>query len=317
MTQCPSCHRPVATARPSCLYCGVALPPELVAAAQAAPPALPGEEPPPASSQAQASARTLLVLDLKRAAPETLGPALGLSSYQAGLLAKRGGFHLHRALEAARAEEEAARLLANDVAVVLVPEEEARVRPLRAIGGEWSEDTLTLRTEEVPAVVRPGELLLVVRGVITREYQPSFKRRRVSTARLEDGYRVHLHRVAEPRPLEIDAANFELGSSFAGSVRLELDAWVEAVGRDVPQDDEFRRLPPALGRAEDEPVGRLAAVGSLRARRAAHGTVRARRGASGAEAARDEPLLILDNVGQFRFYSGWRAAVERRRRDPR
>jgi hypothetical protein len=28
---------------------------------------------------------------------------------------------------------------------------------------------------------------------------------------------------------------------------------------------------------------------------------------------KDEPLAVLDNVAQFRFYSGWRAAVERRR----
>lgn len=314
MTLCPSCRRPVATARPTCLYCGVTLPPELVAAATSPPPALPGEDPPPSSGSAPASPRLLLVLDLTRASQEALARALGLPSYQAGLLAKRGGFHLHRALEASRAEEEAARLVAHDVAVVVVPEAEARVRPIRAIGAERSADALTLRTEEGPAVVRPGDLLLVVRGAVTREYQPSFRRHRVNTARLEEGYRVHLHRLVEPRPFEVDASNFELGSAFAGSVRLEIDACVEAVCQGAPLDDEFRRLPPALGPAEDEPVGRLAAVSSLRARGPSGSVARTRDGAPGAADGRAEPTSILDNVRQFRFYSGWRAAVERRRR---
>jgi len=315
MSHCPSCRRPVATSRPSCLYCGKALPPELVAAATPPLPAAGAEEPSPSSGGASERARLLLVLDLKEALPEALGRGLGMPSYQAGLLAKRGGFHLHRALEAPRAEEEAARLLAQDVAVVLVPEDEARVRPVRVTGGERSSGALNLRTEEGPAVVRPGELLLIVRGAITREYPPSSRRHRVNTARLEDGYRVHLHRLAEPRPLEIDAANFELGSAFAGSVRLELDSCVEAVGQGVPRDDEFRWFPPALGPAEDEPKGRLAAVGSLRARGASRGVVKVKGGVAGAPVSRVDVTSILDNVRQFRFYSGWRAAVERRRPD--
>jgi hypothetical protein len=313
MTRCPSCNRPVATARPSCLYCGVTLPPELVAAATRPSSALP-EEAPPSSGEAPAIERLLLVLDLAHSSREALARALALSSYQAGLLAKRGGFYFHRALDAPRAEEERARLAALDVGVVVVPEGEARMPPLRVIGGERSRDALALRTEKGPLVVRSSDLLLVVRGAITREYQSSFKRHRVNTARLDDGYRVHLHRSAEPRPLEIDAANFELGSAFAGSVRLEIDACLEAVGEGVPRDDDFRRLPAALGPAEDEPLGLLSAVGSLRARSHRGAIVKTGGVAAGARAGGAEPPAILDNVRQFRFYSGWRAAVERRLR---
>jgi hypothetical protein len=313
MTHCPSCQRPVATARPTCLYCGKELPPEVLAEAKAPVSELLDElsaEP----GEASTSARLLLVLDLRDASPDALAEALALPTYQAGLLAKRGGFHFHRALPPQRAEEERERLRAQGIGAVVVPETEARTPPVPVIGGERSTDALSLRSEKGPLVVRSGDLLLVVRGPITREYQPSFKRHRVNTARLDDGYRVHLHRLAEPRPLEIDVANFELGAAFAGSVRLEIDACLATVSEGVPQDDDFRRLPPALGPAEDEPRGPLSAVGSLRTRSRAGGLAKAGRGAARAPAAGPEPPAVLDNVLQFRFYSGWRAAVERRLR---
>jgi hypothetical protein len=60
-------------------------------------------------------------------------------------------------------------------------------------------------------------------------------------------------------------------------------------------DDGFRLLPPALGEAAEE-------AGSLATFRGARGAGLA----PGREAA-----IVLDNVAQFRFYSGWRAAIER------
>ena len=48
-------------------------------------------------------------------------------------------------------------------------------------------------------------LLIVVTGPITRQRQASAKRPKVATATLEEGWCVHLHRVADPRPIEIDA----------------------------------------------------------------------------------------------------------------
>jgi len=243
-----------------------------------------------------------VVLELEGASPGTLADALALPAYEAALLVRRGGYHLHRALEAAAAEEEAKHLATCGARVFVVPEAEARARPLRALGGERGEGVLTLRTEEEEVCLRRGGLLLVVQGPITREYQPSANRRRVDTARLDEGYRVHLHPrdpASPARPVEIDAATFEFGPALKGSGRIELDLWVEEILGGAPCDGGFRRLPPALGPAEPEPKGAVAAAGTLSL-------------ASRREGKREGAPVVLDNVAQFRFYSGWRAAVQRR-----
>lgn len=298
MALCPACRRPVAVARAACLYCGAALMPADVPAPPAAEPALPAPPPPP--GPAPWAGRELLIVDLAGAETGALAEALAVSPYEASLLVRRGGLHLHRACETEAARSEAARLAARGLRVVRVPESEARVRPRRAVGGARLEDRLALRTEEGLVEVRRGDVLLVVRGAIVREYQVSERRRKVSTARLEEGYRVHLHVASGgggdvPRPVECDAASFEFGFSVTGSARLELDAWVDAVAAGAARDDGFRRLPPALAPAAPEPRSALSAAGSLRG------------GRDG-----DAPV-VLDNSEQFRFYSGWRAAVERRR----
>jgi hypothetical protein len=240
------------------------------------------------------------VLDLAGVDVAALAQALDRPAYEARLLARRGGFHLHRILDPAEAEAEAERLAGRGVAALLVPEAEARVRPLRALGGERGDGSLALRTEEGPTEVRRGDVLLIVRGPIVREYLPSAKRRRVDTVRLDESYRVHLHRKSEPRPVEIDAAVCERGFSVTGSAHLEIDAWAEEVRGEAACDDGFRRLPPVLGPAEEEPKGALAAASSLG------------RAARGEGSGREEEPVLLDNAAQFRFYSGWRAAVQRR-----
>jgi len=292
MANCPSCRRPVAVARATCFYCGAPLPPGDVEEANASLP--PG--PPP-----DGGGRTLVVLDLAGVNAAALAQALDRPLFESGLFARRGGFHLHRILDPAAAAAEAERLVARGVVTLLLPEAEARVRPVRALGGERGDGSLALRTEEGPAEIRRGDVLLVVRGPIAREYQPAAKRRRVDTARLDEGYRVHLHRRHEPRPVEIDTAIFERGFSVTGSAHLEIDAWAEEVRGAAPCDDGFRHLPPALGPAEPEPRGALAAASSLALSSRAQGD------------GRDEGPIVLDNAAQFRFYSGWRAAVERRR----
>jgi hypothetical protein len=298
MALCPACRRPVAVARAACLYCGAALIPPAASAQAAAEPAFTAPTPP--AEPAPGAGRELVIVDLAGAEKGALADALAVSPYEASLLVRRGGLHLHRACEPGAACTEATRLAGHGLRVVRVPESEARVRPRRAVGGARRDDRLALRTEEGLVEVRRGEVLLVVRGAIVREYQPSDRRRKVSTARLEEGYRVHLHMASRgggdvPRPVECDAASFEFGFSVTGSARLELDAWVDAVAGGAARDDGFRRLPPALAPAAPEPRSALSAAGSLRG------------GRDG-----DAPV-VLDNAEQFRFYSGWRAAVERRR----
>jgi hypothetical protein len=280
----------VALARPTCFYCGAAL----EGAPQAAPPesaaTLAGAEP---------TTRVLVLLDLDGAEPDTLAEALGVSSYEAGLLARRGGLHLVRALEPDAAEAEAERLRAQGAAAWLVPEAEVRQPPLVCFAGERQGAALVLRTAHAPVTLERGDALLVVRGRVAREYQATAELRRITIASLEEGYRVQIHRRAETPALEIDALNFELGAAQSGSVRLEIDAWLDAVAGDAPRDDAFSRLGPVLGpEAPEKGGGALAAAGSLAAATRSGGGERGR--------------LVLDNVAQFRFYSGCLAAVRRR-----
>ncbi len=235
-----------------------------------------------------------MILDLADANPATLAGALGIPRYEAGLLARRGGLHLFRVLDAAAAEVEADRLGSLGVTALVVPEEAARVRPLRALGGRRTDEGLTLRTdEEGPLELRACDLLLVVNGPIVRERQTSFERRKVDSTRPDEGRRVHLHRASSPRPVEIDPDNFETGFSASGSARLEIDAWIAALDPHVPRDDGFRRLPPALAPAEPEPAGPIAAL--LAERRTPR---RARRNGDGPRRARPPrqrrsvPLLL-------------------------
>ena len=299
MESCPVCRRPLAMARTTCLYCGAPLEagPAAAEASTTGPP--PEEAGAPPALPADAVGRSLVVVEVEGASPGTLADALALPAYEVALLARRGGFHLHRVMGADAAEEEAKHLATLGARAFVVPEVEARVRPLRALGGERSEGVLTLRTEEEVVTLRRGELLLVVQGPIAREYQPAARRRRVDTARLDEGYRVHLHpRDAAARPVEIDAATFEFGPALKGSARIELDLWVEEILGGAPLDGGFRRLPPALGPAEPEPRGAVAAAGTL--------------GLASRGQGKQEGPVVLDNVAQFRFYSGWRAAVQRR-----
>jgi hypothetical protein len=302
MAECPSCRRPVAVARERCVYCGEPLPGHIVEELKPSPdrePAHPWSL--PRAAAPPAPDRSLLVLDLDAATTVELGAALELSAYEADLLARRGGFLLHRILRPEAAETERERLAAAGLRVEVVPESETRVPPCRAVGGERGQGSLTFRTDEGAITLRGEDLLLVVRGPIARQYQPSYRGRRVETASLDEGFRVHLHRLANPRPVEIDSSNFEFGASASGSSRLQLEYWLDEIGEGVPLDNEFRRLPPALGVAEPEPTqGPLAAASALgRARR--------------RDSRREGESVVLDNAAQFRFYSAWRAALERRR----
>jgi len=290
----------VALARPRCLYCGAELPADLVTGRD-----VPREEGPDPRAGGPTGGdvpfRTLVVVELASATAEALGRGLGVSAYEAGLLLRRGEPILHGLFEEGSALGEEKRLRAEGLTVQTLPESEVRVPPLRALGGERDGDRLRLRTEDADVTLERRDLLLVVRGPIARQYQPAYRHRRLGSAGLEEGYRVHLHRRFDPRAVEIDTASFEVGFAATGSVRLEVDAWVDAVAQGVPRDEGFRWLPPAFGVAEPEPRTALAAAARL---------TRAGRG-EGAGAGGES--VVLDNVHQFRFYSAWRAALVRRR----
>lgn len=300
---CPACGRPVALSRATCLYCGATLP-----SAARLPDRPPAEETGRILGERAAAGRELLVLELAGVEPGALARATGLSPYEAELLARRGGFQLYRALPAAQAAEAAERLAAERVPFVRVPEAEARVRPLRVTSGAVGASALLLRGESGRLELAAADLLIVVTGAIRREHPTRSDRRRVDTAGAEEGWLAHLHRLSGAQPVEVDADNFALDFAVAGAPRLELVAWIDALPDSVARDDAFRTLTPALAPAEPEARGPVSAASSLR-RRGAPSAARA----FGTQEPGEGPVL-LDNVAQFRFYSGWRAAVERRRR---
>jgi hypothetical protein len=280
----------VARAGPRCLYCGAEL-------GEAVPV---GEEPPDLSA-APVADRGLVVLRLTGAAPAALRDALGLSSYEAGQRSRRGGWELLRVTGREEAAAEVARLAGHGLRAVVVPETEVRAAAMPQLvrGGQAAAGQLDLHGAAGRWTVSSAALLLIVRGPIAREYQTSQEVKRVRTSGLEPGYRLHLHLRDERSPLELDPGDFAFGAEAGGgSSLLRLTDWVEAACRDTPVDDEFRRIPPALGAAAAG-AGPLAAAGALR-------------GSAGRARGRDE-LLILDNLAQFRFYSAWRGCVERRR----
>lgn len=291
---CPGCGRAAASSRPTCLYCGVALP------GQASALAAPVPAPPPPAPVAD---RAVLVLDLRQVDAGRLAEALGLAPYDARQRATSGGYQLHRALPEREAEAEAARLTAAGLPAIVVPPAEAaeRGRPVLVHGGGPQPEALALQTAEGPVLLRGPDVFLVVRGPITREYQPGAEVRRVRTATLEGGHRLHLHRRSSPRPLEVDPLAFDFGDEPLTSLSslLTVLEWIQALVPGAPTDDGFRRLTPALGPSTGPAGGRLAAASVLDATRVA--------------GPRDGPQP-LDNVGQFRAYSAWRAAVELRGR---
>jgi hypothetical protein len=297
MAQCPACTRPVAMSRPTCVYCGAALPKEAVDEAAAS-----AEAAFTPAASAAGPTRALLIVDFDRVSEAAAAETLGLSAFEAAQLLRRGGLQLHRIAEVAEAEAEAEALRRGSLQVTIVPEAEARTPVLAALGGSQQADGLRLRTENGPLTLREADLRLVVRGPIARTYQPSLQIRRLSTASLDGGYRIHLHRRRDPRPVELDPGNFEIGFAVTGSSLLEILGWLDAVAPGVPHDDGFRRLPPVMAPAAPDVSGVLAAAAPLR-----------RPSRTGLH--KDELPTILDNVAQFRFYSCWRAAVERRRRD--
>jgi hypothetical protein len=275
-------------ARPRCLYCGGPL--SAGAVAEAAKSALEVTAP---VAAAGGPARQLLVVDLRQATPAALVEGLGLGSFEAAQRTKRGGYSLEVVLEESAAQEEMKRLRAAGLRVVGIPEGALRLSPWRAASGSRDGSALRLRGEGAREV-RPGDVLLVVRGTIVREYRPVEKRRKIQTARLDPGYCFHLHLKAAPEVVEIDPFDlrFADGAPVAGSSLLEVRSWVDAVRADAPDDEAFLHLTPALGISQDEGRGAAQALGDP--------------GRVGKDAS-----PILDNLAQFRSYSGWRGAVER------
>ncbi len=233
----------------------------------------------------------LVVVTLEGVDAALLPAAFGISPYEAGQWARRGGYHLHRAVAAADAAAERERLAVQGIAAFTFDEAAVRAasEPEPARGGRFDGQALRVRTPGGSVDISGADLLLVVKGPITREHPPKENPRFARTATLDPGFRFHLHRRDQPRPVEIDPAAFDFGAHRAReSSLLEIAGWITALAAAAPVDDGFRRITPALAPA----AGAAGPADALR-----------------TSAAR--PPAILDNVAQFRFYSAWRGAVER------
>jgi hypothetical protein len=287
---CPRCGRPVAVARPQCLYCGAPVS-SLEATDRRAHPRPPAD----AAPGAPRLERVLLVVGLDGVEAERLRAAFSISPYEAEQWARRGGYHLHRSAAAEHASAERERLAAHGIPAFTF--DEATVRDAAegeaAMGGSFDGQRLRVRTGADTVEIAGTDLLLIVKGPITREHLPMETVRFARTATLEPGFRFHLHRREAARPLEIDPAAFDFGArrEREGSL-LEITGWVAALAESAPVDDGFRRVTPALAPA-GPPAGPAARLEEA-----------LRTGAAKAPTA-------MDNVTQFRFYSAWRGAVER------
>jgi hypothetical protein len=246
----------------------------------------------------------LIILDLDGIDPVRLSRALGVSAFEARQRARRGGLDLWRIVATADAARERERFSAEGLRAFELPEADVRAaaRPIVATGGRVDGSALSLRHEGGRCRLEGADVLLVVRGPVAREYAASPAARRPRLATLEGGYRIHIHRRADPCPVELDPGNFDFGQAVLGqSSLLTLLAWVEALTPTSPTDDRFRLLSPALAPARVEASGPVAAVTALSARNRVE------------DPGHEGGVTILDNLEQFRFYSAWRATLERHR----
>jgi hypothetical protein len=283
MSECPSCHRPASKSGARCLYCGGPLP-------NAA--ALPTEEP-------SAANRWLLVLDLQGATPRALSKNLELSRFAADQLARRGGFHLVSIGEAGEARSAVLRLESDGLSALVVSEKDVReaARPFQAFRGSFHRGALQASGPEGALEIGKAEALLLVRGEVVRARQAPLDLKRIEGGPLEPGLRIHLHRLSDPRPLELDPGDFESAEPpLTGSTLLEINRGLAELFPSLKEDTGFRHELPALAPQAPPEAGVSALAHGLR----------------GEGRGKNEPV-ILDNLTQFRFYSAWRGTVERRR----
>ncbi len=286
-------------AQARCLYCGAGLSAAAQESASAAAQALGVPGVPAAAKHLE---RGLVVFEALGIAAPLLARALGLTAYEADQRLRRGGAQLHRVLTLPEAEAEAARLVTLGVRALAIPEAETRAAetPRLALGGAAAAEALWLRFGDARLSVEAKDLLLIVRGPIVREYQArATARKTIRTATLEAGYRFHLYWREDPTPIEIDPWAFELGKGASGSSFLTLAGSIAVFAAGVPTDDGFRSLPPALAPETPAAAGAVRASEALLPKR---------------PTGRNQAAAILDNLRQFRAYSGWRGALQRRQR---
>ncbi len=291
---CPSCHRPVAMARPRCLYCGAALPSATVEAAQAA--AAEAPEAPPKSD------RVLLIVDMTGAEARAVSRALGLSAFEAAQRVRRGGPQIVRIADAAAASHEAERIAKEGLRVERVAEAAALEAARPGARGRRAPRRRRPRParERWKAPARAGR---------RRPRRQGTDHARVPDPRSQEGVRNRGAGAGIPLPRPPPLGPAPRGAGPRGLRVPDRRAPVVApapdrVDRgDHPRGAGGRRLPP-------DPSG----ARSRRKRTRAAGSGPPRRSAGRHRGKKDDGRVVLDNIAQFRFYSGWRGILERQRK---
>lgn len=292
---CPACGRPNGDAATKCLYCVALLPPVAVL-----PPA-PVETGAPASGD-----RHLLILvpaEVKdEASIRELSRIASISAYDARLSLSSPRPRLFRRLdteaEARRFSEE---LAAAQIPHYVVPEAAVKALPVaRASAIDLRERHLEMVLDGASPSLTPapyGELLLLVRGEITRERHD--ERRIGSTKgasrRLTSGLRLHLYMRDGSVAVEVDPDLFDfrfLQNEKTASAHLNFEKLIARIREKAPDltvDRGFDLEPLVLSRAGGGGDVTDALASS-------------ERGPSG---------VPYDDEANFRFYARWRYRVAR------
>ncbi len=303
---CPACARPIATAQPTCLYCGASLSKDAQAAA-----ALAGKrvlqarnllniEEAARGAPLDRPSRRYIVIDMADASVDRIASGCSVSGWEARQWQAASRYRLVKVMDEPSERPLVARLLGEGLAASVIHEDtvsKAR-RPIQVESIDVSRipAPCTLRhdsdTPPVRQTLPEQEIALIISASIRREkvrelVSPS----KVQDLRLEDVLFVHLHIKGDARPWEIDPrrARFEGEGLASGHMRtLQL---VRRLAEFAPHDESFKNQVPALAQGAD-PLSELAEPISAR-----------------PPARKEAKLVVLDNLSQFREYSAWRGAV--------
>lgn len=296
-------------ARPTCVYCGAALPKGTVEEAALAAQrvleskTLIGLETAAKGADSARPARRYLVIDTTGASAEALARACSISAWEARLWQAASRYRLLRISDEPPDGPTESELRGNGVTPVVIPEDvvararrpmtvetlDLSVTPLR---GHLVEDP---EAAVVPRDLPEDEIVLIVSAPIKREKVRDAAISRVrQDRRLDDGYLVHLHFREESRPWEIDPRRTGYQGPGPASAHMRTLELVRRLAVNTSHDEGFKNLVPALAPGVD-PRTELPGMKDARS------------------AGKEPKTVILDNVAQFREYSAWRAAVERTR----
>ena len=290
---CPACTRPNNDAATQCLYCSKPLtPPPLLAS--------PPDESPSLAPLPAADWHLIILIPsgpADEAMIERLSDVAGMSRYDARLSLTSTRPRILRRVDGdlfARGLSE--QLRAARIPHYVVSEKSILALPVsRAQRGELQERALEVSVEGTTLSIPYEDILLCVRGEITRE---NHNERKLATAKganrsLSPGLLLHLYSKEASVAVEVDSESFNWPSSGHEPTRsaiLELERFLDSVEDKAPGvlvDRGFDLELPVLSRAGDSSdVAHILSSGSPGG-------------------------VLFDNEDQFRFYARWRYRLER------